>query len=118
MPSDTYVGPDQWVKVVGERADGSKVYQAGPKSNKYQSGRIVPNSYAKSVLGAVNFRNRVYGLVENQNEETPDTYAEAQAIISEFNSLSDDLNKAQNEDNQERIEDIEREINDLRADLG
>lgn len=117
MP-DTYIGPDQYVKVVGEREDGTKVYQAGPKSKKYDTGSFVPNSYAKQVLGSVNFRNRVYGLVENENEETPDTYQEAQQVISEFNTLSDELNDAQKRDNQERIEEIEREIDDLRASMG
>lgn len=115
---DTYVGPDQYVKVIGERADGSKTYAAGPKSKKYDTGDIVPNSYAAQVLGSINFRNRVYGLVENQSEETPDTYQEAQLIISEFNTLGDELNKAQERENEERIEEIEQQINDLRADLG
>lgn len=86
--ADTYVSPDSYVKVVAEKDDGTKVYEAGPRSNKYESGEEVPLSYAKSVLGSVNFRNRVYGLVDNEKEDTPDTYGEAQEIISDFNKLS------------------------------
>lgn len=106
---DTYLGPDRYVR---QTENG---WVAGEKSKKYQAGQFVPESYAKSVLGAINFRNRVYGLVENPSEDTPDTYSEAQDIISEFNTLSDELDAA---DTDQEKEEIEQEINDLRADLG
>lgn len=132
MPDETptYVGPDKWVRVIGEREDGSKTYAAGPKSKKYEAGQIVPNNYAKSVLGAVNFRNKVRGMLSNIEEIDPDRrterqqaileggYSEAQKAQSEFIQLTKELNQAQRAENEARIVSLEKEIADLREALG
>lgn len=135
MPNDkpTYLAPGSYVKQVGERPNGEPLYQAGPRSKKYDKNEIVPNSYAKSVLGSVNYRNRVFGLIERgeterekakqanrdpSNVEIPTNYQDAQEIVSEFNNLTQELNKAQEQENQERIEEIERDIQNLRAKMG
>lgn len=111
--SPTYVGPGQYAS-----KDLSGRWRAGPKSNKYAEGQYVPESYAKSVRGSINFRNRVKGLEENPSKKTPDTYAEAQSTVAEFNKLDKDLRKAQKQEDKKRMDEIEQEINDLRADLG
>lgn len=108
--SGDYIGPGNWVY-----KDSAGNFRAGPKSKQYTQGQFVPESYAKAVRGSINFRNRVAGLVSNPNEETPDSYGEAQSVIAEFNRLDDELEKAESE---ERINELEREIDDLRADLG
>lgn len=113
-----YIGPNQYAKPVGKRDDGSIIWQAGPRSKKYNAGQIVSENYAKSVRGSISWRNRVKGLVANPKEETPDNYADAQQILSEFNELSDELNEAQRQDNQERIEEIEETLREKRASLG
>lgn len=134
MPEDTpvYLSPGSYVRQVGERQDGTPIYQARERSNKYESGQIVSNQYAKSVLGSINYRNRVYGLLNNsQNriedleaqgkdvpDDLPEDYQEAQEVISEFNDLTKELNKAQKRDDEEKIQDIEREINQLTGSLG
>lgn len=134
MPEDTptFLSPGSYVTQVGERDDGTPIYQARERSNKFESGQIVPNSYAKSVLGAINYRNRVFGLLDTSekeiedlrdaNKEVPDelptNYQDAQKIVSEFNNLTDELNKAQKRDNDERIEEIERDLKQLRGKLG
>lgn len=129
----TYLAPDSYVRKIGERNDGSPIYQAGENSNKYNAGQIVPNSYAKSVLGSVNYRNRVFGLIERGESErtklrrrnrdpdqveNPTDYQEAQKVVSEFNDLTDRLNRAQKQEDEERIEEIEREIDKLRKKYG
>jgi len=132
MPGDTptYVGPDQWVKQVGERSDGSPLYQAGPRSGKYDAGQIVPNSYAKSVISSINFRNKTYGLLSGTEQKDPQTlteqereildggYQEAQSAMAEFGRLGREMNEAQENDDQPRIEELEQEMQDLREKYG
>lgn len=128
----TYLSPASYVKQTGERPDGTPIYRAGERSNKYEPGQIVSNSYAKSVLGSINYRNRVKGLLDNsekriedlkeQGKDVPDRlptdYQEAQEVISDFNDLTKELNEAQKEGDEERIEEIERDIKQLRGKLG
>lgn len=128
----TYLGPNTYVKKVGETEEGEPEYIAGPRSKKYEEGEPVPTSYAKSVLGSINYRNRVMALLrkprddpetfndlpEDIQENYPDDYQEAQQTVSEFNNLTDELQKAQEAGDQERVEEIERKLAEKREQLG
>lgn len=113
MPDYDYVGPGTYAF-----KDSNGNWRAGENSKKYSAGTFVDESYAKSVRGSINFRNRVKGLVANPSEDTPEDYNEARDIIAEFNQLSDEMEKVENRNDSERVEEIEREINELQSELG
>lgn len=91
---------------VGERQDGSNIYQAGPDAKDYKQGQIVPNDYAEKARKLRRNTNLVKEIMIKQNkggtDRIGDTVSEekARGLAREY---KDKIDKADTEEERDNI---------------
>lgn len=105
--------------------DGGR-WRAGERSNK-STGQFVSDTYAKQVRGSIIFHNKVVGLMSNKDPATPNTYAEAQQVMSEFVTLTKEITAVEKqqakgtitqEEAEQRLKELDRELQSKREKYG
>jgi len=106
--------------------DDNGNWRAGERSGK-ATGQFVSDTYAKQVRGSIIFHNKVVGLMSNKDPDTPDTYADAQQVMSEFVSLTKEITKIETqqskgtitqEEAEQRLKELDRELQSKREKYG
>lgn len=83
--------PSAIAKKVGERQDGSPIYQAGPDAKKgYNQGEIVPNDYAEKARQSRRQWNLTRQLMRNMDMDQSEAWDQSRKVKQELENASDE----------------------------
>jgi flagellar motility protein MotE (MotC chaperone) len=106
MPGAVDLNPDtvnplsDIAEKVGEREDGSAIYQAGPDAKGYDEGQFVPNDYANKARKIRQNANSVKAVMRRKNVDED----EARQRVKDVIEAKEDYNQGEiEEDDLDRI---------------